>query len=52
MGMKNLINRSKPPALPGRLSGFDIFGNIGKPLIREPLLAHRTGGFQCKIFKL
>jgi len=47
-----LINRSKPPALPGRLSEFDIFGNTRKPLIRESLLDHRTGGFQCKIFKV
>ena len=52
MDLVCLINRSKPPALPGRLSEFDIFGNIRKPLIREPLLAHRTRGFQCKIFKL
>ena len=47
-----LVNPIKPPALPGRLSEFGIFGNTRKPLIHEPLLAHRTRGSQCKIFKI
>jgi len=35
-----IINRSKPPALPGRHAKFDNFGKIIKPQAREPLKAH------------
>jgi hypothetical protein len=31
----------KPPALPGRLPEFDIYGNIRKPPECEPLIAHK-----------
>jgi len=37
---RRIINRSKPPALPGRHAKFDNFGKIIKPHAREPLKAH------------
>ena len=43
---RGIINRRKPPALPGRLPKFDICGNVRKPPECEPRKAHITGGFQ------
>ena len=44
----NVINRSKPPALPGRHAKFDNFGKIIKPHAREPLKAHGKEGLNEK----
>jgi hypothetical protein len=47
-----MINRSKPPALPGRHSEFDNSGKVRKPRTGELLKAHSKEAFNEKYPKV